>query len=79
VPAVVRLCVREKEKKIRKGGFKIVSVRLCERERKREREHESRFDQESIRTQKQRHGRYRVKECERQKQLQQIVREIEKV
>ena len=79
VAVVVRLCVREKDQKIGKGGLKIVSVRLCERERQREREHESRFGQKSNKTQKQRLGRYRIKECERHKKQQRIVREIEKV
>ena len=37
VPAVARLGVREKERKIGKGGFKILSMRLCVRERQRER------------------------------------------
>ena len=31
VTATVRLCVREKEREIGKGGFKLIFVRLCER------------------------------------------------
>jgi len=73
------LCVREKKRKLGEREFKIVPVQLCERERQLEREHESRFDQKSNRTQEQRLGRYRVKECERQKKFQRTVREIDKV